>query len=92
MNFMIPKPPSFRSMAAKNTDPIVEASTWASGNHKWKGKTGIFIKKLKINKGHKNICFLKIRFGLIKAIIPELPTSKINIIIPKSIKKDPNKV
>jgi len=48
-------------MAAKNTEPNVEASTWASGNHKWNGKIGIFIKKLKVSKGHKNNCFLKIK-------------------------------
>ena len=77
---------------AKKTEPIVEASTCASGNHKWKGNVGIFIKKLKETKGHKKICFWKVKFKLFKTNKPEFPTSKYKTKIPKSIKKDPNKV
>ena len=79
-------------MAAKKTEPIVDASTWASGNHRWKGNTGIFIKKLKDNKGNKKICFLKVKFKLFKINNPELPTSKNKINIASKIKKEPNKV
>lgn len=39
------KPPIFNSSAAKITDPPVGASTWALGNHIWKGKRGNFTKK-----------------------------------------------
>ena len=92
MNLKKPKPPSFNSIAARKTEPKVDASTCASGNHKWNGNTGILIKKLKDNNGHKNICFLKDKFKLFKTKSPEVPASKYKIIRASKIKKDPNKV
>jgi hypothetical protein len=34
MNFKNPNPPNFNKIDAKKTEPKVEASTCASGNHK----------------------------------------------------------
>jgi len=33
-NLIIPKPPNLSNIAASKTEPIVEASTCASGSHK----------------------------------------------------------
>lgn len=44
-NLNIAYEPNFNKIPAKITDPGVGASTWASGNHIWTGKTGIFTAK-----------------------------------------------
>ena len=46
----IPYKPNFNNNAAKIIDPLVGASTWASGNHKWNGIIGIFTEKPKKSK------------------------------------------
>ena len=38
-------PPSFNKIDAKIIDPIIGASTWALGSHKWAIKIGSFTKK-----------------------------------------------
>src|SRR6187551_302645 len=44
-NRKMPYVPSFNSTPANNTLPAVGASTCASGNHVWSGKTGTFTMK-----------------------------------------------
>jgi hypothetical protein len=51
-----PKPPSFNKILAKITEPIVGASTCASGNHRWKGIIGIFVANVKKKQNHKKNC------------------------------------
>ncbi len=38
----IPKEPIFSRIAARNTDPAVGASVWASGSQVWTGNSGTF--------------------------------------------------
>ena len=40
-NLITPYRPSLSNKPANITDPSIEASTWASGNHKCKGNIGI---------------------------------------------------
>ena len=40
-----PKPPNFRRIPARITDPEVGASLWASGSQTWKGINGILTAK-----------------------------------------------
>ena len=56
-NLIKPKSPIFKRRPANNTEPSVEASTWASGNQICKGKIGTFNDKGKKNIIQKN--FLK---------------------------------
>ena len=49
----IPYPPNFNKIPANITDPTLGASTWASGNQIWNGKTGTFTAKDKKPKHHK---------------------------------------
>jgi hypothetical protein len=44
-NRMNPKPPNFKRIPAKITEPEVGASLWASGNQTWKGTSGILTAK-----------------------------------------------
>lgn len=64
----IPYPPSLRSKAAKIIDPIIGASTWAFGSHKWNRNIGNLIKKA--NNMRTKFIFLKIEDieGLIRTI------------------------
>ena len=39
---MTPNPPSFNKIAANTIEPTTGASTWALGNHRWKGNIGNF--------------------------------------------------
>ena len=55
-NLKNPYPPSFKRILAKITDPIVGASTCASGSHKWNGAIGIFVAKVKKRQIHKAFC------------------------------------
>jgi hypothetical protein len=55
-NRINPNPPSFNKILAKITEPIVGASTWASGNHKWNGIIGIFVANVKKRQNHKKSC------------------------------------
>ena len=41
-----PYPPSFKSKLARIIEPIVGASTWASGNQIWNGNIGILAEKV----------------------------------------------
>jgi hypothetical protein len=44
--------PNFNKIPANNTEPTVDASTCASGNHKCTGNIGIFTPKPKKNNNH----------------------------------------
>lgn len=52
-NLINPKPPSFSISAASIIEVGVDASTWAYGNHIWKGKRGIFTAKATKSRIHK---------------------------------------
>lgn len=49
-----PYPPNFNKILANIIDPIVGASTCASGNQIWNGTIGILTANVKNNSTHKN--------------------------------------
>ena len=62
----IPYAPTFKRTPANKMLPAVGASTWASGNHVWRGKRGTFIRKPNVNnKNNISDCLVVIYIATI---------------------------
>src|SRR6202046_2373268 len=50
------RPPIFKRIAARITEPAVGASTWASGSQVWTGHIGSLTAKEARNANHAQVC------------------------------------
>ena len=56
-----PYTPNFKRIPASKTEPIVGASTWASGSQMWKGNNGILDAKDKKKVNQSQYCSVKVK-------------------------------
>src|ERR1700761_1229425 len=87
-----PKPPIFRRMAARTTEPAVGASTWASGSQVWTGHIGIFTANEAKNASQAQVCNDRGTLVCINVGMSVVPAFQYNAMMASSIRTEPRNV
>ena len=89
VNLTNPYIPSFSDIPASTTEPGVDASVWASGNHIAKGNAGSFIPEPAANRKAKSFCWSTEKWKLSRRVKSVDPAICSRNSMPVSNKEEP---